>query len=97
VLCTIAQRFPITNESRFHRDFCNFNRDFFLKEISEIDFASLIAEDVNGSMNAFVETLQQLTYKHAPARKLSNKTRKQFRKPWITSAVLKSIKKRQKI
>ena len=48
-------------------------------------------------MNAFSETLQQITVKHAPVRKLSNKTRTQLRKPWITSAILKSIKKRQKL
>jgi hypothetical protein len=97
VFCIIAHKFLTTNESRFHRDFSNFNKDFFLKEISEIYFASLIGEDVNESMNAFAETLQQITDKHAPVRKLSNKTRKQFRKPSITSAILKSIKKRQKL
>ena len=48
-------------------------------------------------MNAFAKTLQQITDKHAPVRKLSNKMRTQLRKPWITSAILKSIKKRQKL
>ena len=57
-------------------------------------FASLIGDDVNESMNAFAETLQQITDKHAPVRKLSNKMRTQLRKPRITSAILKSIKKR---
>jgi len=68
-----------------------------LKEISEIDFANLIGDDVNESMNTFAETLQQVTDKHVPVRKLSNKMRSQLRKPWITSAILKSIKKRQKL
>ena len=96
VFCTVAHKFPTTNESRFNRDFSNFNKDSLLKEISEIDFASLIGDDVNESMKAFAETLQQITDKHAPVRKLSNKMRTQLRKPWITSAILKSIKKRQK-
>ena len=43
------------------------------------------------------QTLQQITDKHAPVRKLSNKMRAQLRKPWITSAIFKSIKKRQKL
>ena len=97
VFCTIANKFPTTNESRYNRDFSNFNKDSFLKEISEIDFASLIVDDVNESMNAFAETFQKITDKYAPVRKLSNKMRAQLRKPWISSAILKSIKKRQKL
>jgi len=97
VFCTLAHKFPTTNESRYNRDFSNLNKDSFLKEISEIDFANLIGDDVNESMNAFAETLQQIIDKHAPVRKLSNKMRTQLRKPWITSAILKSIKKRQKL
>ena len=48
-------------------------------------------------MNAFAETLKQITDKHAPVGQLSNKMRTQFRKPWITSAILNLIKKRQKL
>ena len=97
VFCTIAHKFPTTNESSYNRDFSNFNKDSFLKEISAIDFASLIGDDVNESMNTFAETLQQITDKHASVRKLSNKMRTQLRKPWITSTILKSFKKRQKL
>ena len=97
VFCTIAHKFPTTNDSSYNRDFSNFNKDSFLKEISEIDFASLIVDDVNESMNAFAETLQQITDKHAPVRKLSNKMRAQLRKLWIMNAILKSIKKKQKL
>lgn len=50
------------------RDFSNFNKDFFLKEISEADFVSLIGDDVNESVNAFAESFQQITDKHAPVR-----------------------------
>ena len=46
VFCTIAHKISSTNESRLHRDFSNFNKDLFLKEISELDFASLIGDDV---------------------------------------------------
>ena len=97
MFCTAAHNFQATNESRFYRDFSKFNKDLFLKETSEIDFASLIGENVNQSMNAFAETLQLISDKHAPVRKLSNRTQKQSRKPWITPAILKSIKKRQKL
>ena len=85
-----TNKFLATNESRFYKD-------LFLKETSEIDFASFMGENVNQSMNAFAESLQLISNKHAPVRKLSNRTRKQSRKPWITPAILKSIKKRQKL
>ena len=62
MFCTIAHKFPTTNESRYNRDFSNcFSKDSFLKEISEIDFASLVVDDVNESMNGFAETVQQIT------------------------------------
>ena len=35
VFCTIAHKFPTTNESRFNRDTSNFKKNSFPKEISE--------------------------------------------------------------
>jgi len=95
VFCTIAHKSPTTNESRNNRYFSNVNQNSLLQEISEIDVASLIGDDVNESMNASAETLQQIitTDKHAPVRKPSNKMRTQLRKPWITSAILNQLEK----
>ena len=42
-----------------------------------------------GFMPMITKTIRD---KHAVLRKLSNKKRKQLRKPWITSVILKSIK-----
>ena len=47
-----------------------------------------------GCMPIITKTIRD---KHAVLRKLSNKKRKQLRKPWKTSAILKSIKNRQKL
>ena len=49
-------------------------------------------DDVNENINVFAETFQQITDKHAPVWQFSTKMRKQFRKPWITSAILKRQK-----
>ena len=38
-------RDSFSNYNLYNRDFSNFNKDSFLKEISEIDFASLIVDD----------------------------------------------------
>ena len=48
-------------------------------------------------MNNVISALQSLPDKHAPMRKLSNKKRKQSAKPWISNAILKSIKRRQEL
>ena len=51
VFCIAALKFLATNESRFCRDFSKFNKDLFLKETSEIDFASLIGENLGTFSN----------------------------------------------
>ena len=43
------------------------------------------------------ETLQQISDLHAPVRKVSNKKRKQLKKPWISNAIMNSIKKKLKL
>ena len=91
MFCAIAHKFSITNESRIHKDFSILISSTKISSLKK--FQKLIGEGINESMNAFAETFQQ----HAPVRKLSNKTRKQFRKPWVTSATFKSFKKRQKL
>ena len=47
-------------------------------------------------MNRVTEALQQISDLHAPVRKVSNRKRKQLKKPWITNAIMTSIKKKQK-
>ena len=97
VFCTVANRLPLSQETKHFRDFSHFNKDLFLNDLEAIDFNNLVNEDVNQSMNNVISVLKSLSDKHAPARKLSNNKRKQSAKPWISNAILKSIKRRQKL
>ena len=95
--CTLTNRLPLRQETKYFRDFSRFNKDLFLSDLEAINFYNLVDEDVNQSMNNVINALQSLSDKHAPMRKLSNKERKQSAKPWISNAVLRSIKRRQQL
>ena len=84
---------PSSNEPKYFRDFSNFSKEHFLEEISHIDFMGLITEDVNKSMNNIVERLRLVSNKHAPFRKASKQKKRELKKPWISKAILISIKK----
>ena len=97
VFCTVRNRPPLRQETKHFRDFSRFNKVLFLSDLESRDFNNLVDEDVNQSMNNVINTLQSLSDKHAPMRKLSNRKRKQSAKPWISNAILKSIKRRQQL
>ena len=98
IFCTVANKLPVTDDLRYFRDFSNFNDDLFLNDIAEIDLERLANDDnVNNSMNGIASALQSITDRHAPMRKATNQKRKLIRKPWISKAILISIKRRQKL
>jgi hypothetical protein len=67
----------------------------FLNDIKNINLSNLISEEgVNASMNNIIDILQDITDKHALVCRLSKK-RKRKNKPWITNAILISIKHKQ--
>ena len=94
IFCTLANTMPSSNEPKYFRDFSNFSKEHFLEEISHIDFMGLITEDVNKSINN-IEILRLISNKHAPSRKASKQKRRQLKKPWISKAILISIKKNE--
>jgi len=69
------------------------SKEHFLEEILHIDFMGLITEEVNKSMNNIVEKLRLISNKHAPLRKDSKQKKRQLKKPWISKAIFRSIKK----
>ena len=71
-----------------------FDKNLFLNYLENIDFNQLINEDVNESMNV-INALQTLSDKHAQVERLSSQKIKQSGKPWLSDAILKSIKHRQ--
>ena len=54
-------------------------------------------DDTNTSMNNIFETLQEITNKYAPIKKVTNSKKRQLKKPWISNGKLNSIKTKQKL
>ena len=97
VYCTIRNRLPLCQETKYFRDFSHFDKDLFLNDLENTDFNQLINEDVNESINNVISALQTLSDRHAPVKKLSSKKIKQSAKPWLSDSILKSTKRRQQL
>jgi len=98
VFCTMARTLPTSNEpTRYFRDFSHFNKNAFFQDLATVDFKSLITNDVNESMSLIVDNLRTVYDYHAPMRKASKQQRKRLQKPWISNAILVSIKRKQKL
>ena len=77
------------------RDFSGFSQDTFNFELynalsNQINHGDSF--DVDKAFSHFYDSLNVLVNKHAHLKTVSNRMRKQFSKPWITSGLKKSIK-----
>lgn len=97
IFCSITNTVIRNDNIKYYRDFTKFNNEAYLRDIEEADFDSLISMNVNESMTKFNDAIQIITDKHAPIRRMSNKRRKQTKKPWVTKAILTSIVNRHKL
>ena len=50
VYCTVRNRLPLWQETKYFRDFSHFDKHLFLNDLENIDFNQLINEDVNKSI-----------------------------------------------
>ena len=83
----------------FRRDTKRFNKENFSQEFLEINWNTIIEadkDDTNSAFSSFFSKFNSLLNKHMPLKKVSNKTFKRQFKPWITKAILVSIRKRNK-
>ena len=97
VFCTIPKTLPTSNEARYFRNFTQFNHNAFLLDLSSIDSKTLVNADVNESMCNILNNLRTVTNRHAPVRKASRQKKKQLEKPWVSKAILASIKRKHKL
>ncbi|XP_065675763.1 uncharacterized protein LOC136091972 [Hydra vulgaris] len=82
------------------RNFKKLNSEEFSNYYLEINWDKVIKvsnSNTNKSYEDFFTTFNSLLDKHAPLKKLSNRGLTRSLKPWITSAILTSIKKRNNI
>ena len=96
--CTLATKIPFYIREKYFRDFSHFNRELFDADLAKIDFNMLAnTGDVNSDMSNIINSIQEVTNKHAPIRKVTNSKRRRLKKPWITNGILKSVKVKQKL
>ena len=57
IFCSIANKLPVTNETKYIRDFSKFNNDAFINALANVDFRNLVTKDINESMNRVTEAL----------------------------------------
>ena len=86
---------PPTQKSNYYeRDWSKFKQENFILDYFDKDWADLLQIDqqnVNLSLNSFLNNINSILDVHAPLRKV-NKYKLKFKtKPWITPALQKSI------
>ena len=86
---------PSTQKSNFYeKDWSKFKQENFILDYFDTDWADLLQIDqqnVNLSMDIFLNNMESILDTHAPLKKV-NKWKLKFKtKPWITSALQKSI------
>ena len=86
-----------TKHNLYTRDLNNFDRENFLLDILAIDWDSIIKDDnVNISLNLFLDKINEVIDKYIPLRKLTSREYKRKFKPWISNGILNSINRKNK-
>ena len=92
------QKTPATSNF-YKRDLKNFDRENFLLDLLAIDWDEVIAienNNPNESFNSFFQKIDVLVDTYIPLKKLTKNEIKSKFKPWITSAIRNSMKRRDK-
>ena len=89
----------ITKTEVYHQDFQNINEKRLendLQNTSWDDVLEVHIEDVDKSSDTFFSTINSITDRHAPLKKMSLKEHKLKLKPWIMKGILTSINNKNK-
>ena len=100
VFCILRMSIKREYYKRFYRDYKHFSEDEYLHDLMHTNWNNKL-NNLNDSLNQVtkdvIDTIRELTDKHAPIKEVPRSKAKQFSKPWITSGILKSIKTKQKM
>lgn len=76
----------------FKRDYRNFDEETFKEEFQSIDWSGILTGvNINELFNSFYSKTSDIVDKHLPLIQLNKHETKSLSKPWITSAIRKSI------
>ena len=92
--CIIKDTYKVKKNTKIRiRNMQQFEKDKFLKDLEELKNLDLLQyKDCNIMYNNFLEKYLQITNKNIPYKILSKKETKLKQKPWISKAILTSIK-----
>ena len=78
----------------YKRDYFKFNQASLTSEIQTVDWQIVFTSDTDPSFmfDCFYSKISQIVNKHIPIKQLSRRELKFKSKPWITSAIKRSIK-----
>ena len=82
----------------YTRDTVNFDKENFFLDLLSVDWEAIGTNpDVNIAFNNLLETTTNIIDKYMPSRKITNKEYKRNYKPWITTGILNSISRKNKL
>ena len=88
------------NHRKYKRNYKNVDAKKFKDELQSIDWTTALANnnnDVNQSLENFLNITNSLLERYAPLTPVTKKDMKTQSKPWITKGILTSIRKKAKI
>lgn len=99
VFCIIKTEIEKTNKKKKIRDYRKFDKQLFLNDINLINWEESLAPNkcLDDKTWDVISIINKIVDKHAPVTKITQAKQKQLNKPWLTSGIIKSIKKKQKM
>ena len=88
------------NHTKYKRSYKNLDNNKFKNELQSIDWTTALSinnNDVNQSLENFLNISNSLLDKYAPLKQITKKQMKTNSRPWITKGILTSTRKKYKI
>ena len=85
---------------KLQHSFKTTTKDKFKSELNSLDWQSVLCLNNNNidlSLDLFLEHVNKLILKHAPLKKITIQEKKLHLKPWITRGILTSIKTKNRM
>ena len=82
------------------RDLKNFDKEALLADVMDVNWPEVLSldkADPNHSFKNVDKKINEIIDAHIPSKKLTKKDFKLQEKPWITSGIIKSIKRRDNL
>ena len=88
------------NHTKYKRSYKNLDTNKFKNELQSIDWTTALSinnNDINQSLENFLNISNSLLHKYAPLKQITKKQMKTNSRPWMTKGILTSIRKKHKI